>query len=222
MKIAVIGGGIFGVTAALILSTNHSVELFEKNSDILKAASGSNQYRVHRGYHYPRSKDTVMGIINSEQSFQNMYGDAIENNYEHYYCISKNDSFTSPKQFLDFCHEFNLDFEKSEISCVNNNLIELCLKVKESIYDPQKLKKLSWKKLKENNVKVNFGNTLQTSISTPTLQVVTNPLLAKDSAFQSPIFKQAFESLNELNANYVRYVPWFPFPRRAVSSLYSP
>jgi len=158
MKIAVIGGGIFGVTAALILSTNHSVELFEKNSDILKAASGSNQYRVHRGYHYPRSKDTVMGIINSEQSFQNMYGDAIENNYEHYYCISKNDSFTSPKQFLDFCHEFNLDFEKSEISCVNNNLIELCLKVKESIYDPQKLKKLSWKKLKENNVKVNLNS----------------------------------------------------------------
>ena len=45
------------------------VELFEKNSDILKAASGSNQYRVHRGYHYPRSKDTVIGIINSEQSF---------------------------------------------------------------------------------------------------------------------------------------------------------
>ena len=48
MKIAVIGGGIFGVTTALILSANHSVELFEKNSDILKAASGSNQYRVHR------------------------------------------------------------------------------------------------------------------------------------------------------------------------------
>ena len=36
MKIAVIGGGIFGVTTALILSANHSVELFEKNSDILK------------------------------------------------------------------------------------------------------------------------------------------------------------------------------------------
>ena len=157
MKIAVIGGGIFGITTALILSANHSVEVFEKNSDILKAASGSNQYRVHRGYHYPRSKDTVIGIINSEQSFQNMYGNAIENNYEHYYCISKNDSFTSPQQFLDFCNEFNLEFKKSEISCVNNDSVEFCLKVKESLYDPEKLKELSWRKLKENNVKVNLN-----------------------------------------------------------------
>ena len=46
------------------------------------------------------------------------------------------------------------------------------------------------------NVKIDYNIVLQTSISTPTLQVVTNPLLAKDIAFQSPIFKQAFESLN--------------------------
>ena len=72
------------------------------------------------------------------------------------------------------------------------------------------------------NVKIDYNIVLQTSISTPTLQVVTNPLLAKDIAFQSPIFKQAFESLNNLNANYVRYVPWFPFPRRAVAELEPP
>lgn len=73
-----------------------------------------------------------------------------------------------------------------------------------------------------NIVSVNFENVLQTSISTPTLQVVTNPLLANDSAFRSPIFEQAFESLRALNANYVRYVPWFPFPRRAVAELEPP
>ena len=70
MKIAVVGGGIFGVTAALTLSKNFDVTLFEKSNEILKAASGSNQYRVHRGYHYPRSKDTVLGIKKSENSFK--------------------------------------------------------------------------------------------------------------------------------------------------------
>jgi hypothetical protein len=164
MKIAVIGGGIFGVTAAITMASNNSVELFEKNSDILLAASGSNQYRVHRGYHYPRSKDTVLGIINSEQSFQKMYGNAIENNYQHYYCISKNNSLTSAEQFLDFCQEFSLDFEKSEISCVNKNAIEFCLKVKESLYDPEKLKKLCWKKLKENNIKINLNSNVTEEI----------------------------------------------------------
>ena len=73
-----------------------------------------------------------------------------------------------------------------------------------------------------NVVSVDFESVLQTSISTPTLQVVTNPLLANDSAFQSPIYEQAFESLRALNANYVRYVPWFPFPRRAVAELEPP
>ena len=164
MKIAVIGGGIFGVTTAITLSSSYTVELFEKNSDILLAASGSNQYRVHRGYHYPRSKDTVLGIINSEQSFQNMYRNAIENKYEHYYCISKNDSFTTPTQFLDFCQEFNLEYEKTDISCINRDSVEFCLKVKESLYDPEKLKKLSWKKLQENNVKVNLNSKVSEEI----------------------------------------------------------
>lgn len=157
MKIAVIGGGIFGITTALTMSNNHSVDLFEKNSDILQSASGSNQYRVHRGYHYPRSKDTVLGIMNSENSFQNLYGEAIENDYEHYYCISKHDSLTSPKEFLDFCNEFKLEFIESDISCVNNDEIEFCLRVKESLYDPQKLKQLSWNKLKENDVNVHLN-----------------------------------------------------------------
>ena len=33
MKIAVIGGGIFGITAAIILGKQHDVHLFEKNDD---------------------------------------------------------------------------------------------------------------------------------------------------------------------------------------------
>ena len=157
MKIAVIGGGIFGVTTALTLAQKYSVQLFEKNSDILQAASGSNQYRVHRGYHYPRSKDTVLGIIKSESSFNDVYGDAIEKNFEHYYCISKENSLTSPKQFLDFCNEFGLNFIKSKVSCVNDDSVEFCLKVEESLYDPQKLKELVWKKLKQNDVEVNLN-----------------------------------------------------------------
>ena len=89
MKIAVIGGGIFGITTAFTLGKEHDVELFEKKNDLLKAASGSNQYRVHRGYHYPRSMGTVLEIIKSENSFQEIFSEAIVNHYEHYYCIAK-------------------------------------------------------------------------------------------------------------------------------------
>ena len=75
MKIAVIGGGIFGITTAFTLGEEYDVELFEKNNDLLKAASGSNQYRVHRGYHYPRSIKTVLEIMKSENSFKKIFSD---------------------------------------------------------------------------------------------------------------------------------------------------
>ena len=148
MKIAVIGGGIFGVTTAFMLANENHVELFEKNNDILKAASGANQYRVHRGYHYPRSKETVLEIMKSENSFKEIFSEAIVSHYEHYYCVAKKNSLTSAKQFVDFCDKYGLVINEAELDCVQKDSIDLCVRVKESVYDPKKLKKLSLDKLK--------------------------------------------------------------------------
>ena len=52
----------------------------------------------------------------------------------------------------------------------------------------------------------------------PSLQVVVNPLLRRGS----PIHDEAFKSLKETNADYVRYVPWHPYPRLAVAELEPP
>tara|TARA_B110000014_G_scaffold254632_1_gene235445 strand:+ start:324 stop:1373 length:1050 start_codon:yes stop_codon:yes gene_type:complete len=157
MKIAVIGGGIFGITTAIILGKNNDVELFEKNDDILKSASGSNQYRVHRGYHYPRSPETVTGIIKSENSFKELFSEAIATNFEHFYCISKNNSLTSSQQFIEFCKKYELEIEEDTLDCVNKNSIDLCVRVKESVYDPKILKKISINLLNNNNVKLHLN-----------------------------------------------------------------
>ena len=117
MKIAIIGGGIFGISCAIKLTPENQVTIFEKNNDILQAASGSNQYRVHRGYHYPRSKDTVLGIISSENSFKKIFAESIIKNFDHYYCIAKENSLTNAQEFKDFCNEFKLEFEESNLTC---------------------------------------------------------------------------------------------------------
>jgi hypothetical protein len=52
----------------------------------------------------------------------------------------------------------------------------------------------------------------------PTLQVVVNPLLRRGS----PIHDAAFANLKALGADYVRYVPWHPYPRLAVAELEMP
>jgi glycine/D-amino acid oxidase-like deaminating enzyme len=58
-KIAVAGAGIYGATAAIRLAEQgHQVHLFDPLG-LLRAASAINQYRVHAGYHYPRSAETI-------------------------------------------------------------------------------------------------------------------------------------------------------------------
>ena len=47
-KIAIIGGGLFGITIYLVLKQKgHDCTLFEKENNILKGASTNNLNRVH-------------------------------------------------------------------------------------------------------------------------------------------------------------------------------
>jgi hypothetical protein len=49
----------------------------------------------------------------------------------------------------------------------------------------------------------------------PTLQVVVNPPLRPGS----PIRENVYRAVHDLGAEYVRYVPWLPYPRLAVAEL---
>lgn len=53
---AIIGGGIFGIYAALYLSGKGlKVCVVEKEAELMKKASVVNQARLHSGYHYPEA-----------------------------------------------------------------------------------------------------------------------------------------------------------------------
>src|ERR1700760_2168355 len=65
---------------------------------------------------------------------------------------------------------------------------------------------------------VQWDKTTSVSKSTPTLQVVGNPMLRKTGAMHDG----SFAALKALEADYVRYVPWFPYPKLAVAELDAP
>ena len=67
-------------------------------------------------------------------------------------------------------------------------------------------------------VAVKWFRTVRVSVSTPTLQVVVNPLLRPGL----PISHRAFQALHRLKANDVRFVPWLPYPQLAVAELKPP
>jgi hypothetical protein len=62
---------------------------------------------------------------------------------------------------------------------------------------------------------IRWDAVLRVSVTTPTLQVVVNPPLRRGSA----IHDAAFQALHDLGADYVRYVPWLPYPKLAVAEL---
>ena len=73
-KIAIIGGGLFGITIYIILKKKgYDCTLFEKNNDILKGASTNNLNRVHFGYHYPRDIETAQQSLKGYKSFKSFY-----------------------------------------------------------------------------------------------------------------------------------------------------
>jgi hypothetical protein len=64
-------------------------------------------------------------------------------------------------------------------------------------------------------IEIKWDAVSQISKTTPTLQVVVNPPLRRGSA----IHDAAFQALHDLGADYVRYVPWLPYPKLAVAEL---
>lgn len=69
-----------------------------------------------------------------------------------------------------------------------------------------------------NAVRVNWDKQVVLSKSTPTLQVVVNPQLLRGAKLHD----SSFAALHDLGADYVRYVPWLPYPRQAVAELTAP
>jgi Glycosyl hydrolases family 39 len=71
---------------------------------------------------------------------------------------------------------------------------------------------------KLQKIDIDWNKVVLVSKSTPTLQVVTNPMLNPGS----PIHDGSFSALKDLGADYVRYVPWLPYPKIAVAELEPP
>lgn len=65
---------------------------------------------------------------------------------------------------------------------------------------------------------IHWDKTSMVSKSTPTFQVVVNPPLRRGEHLSAASYK----AVKELGADYVRYVPWLPYPRLAVAELEPP
>jgi hypothetical protein len=70
----------------------------------------------------------------------------------------------------------------------------------------------------ELKLTIDWNQVTRVSRTTPTLQVVVNPRLRPGE----PLGAAAYKAVKDLGADYVRYVPWLPYPRLAVAELEPP
>jgi hypothetical protein len=141
-KVAVAGAGIYGATIAIRLAEQgHDVQLSDPLG-ILRAASAINQYRVHSGYHYPRSPETILETMEARAEFLETFAPAIVSGTRHFYAIPREHSQTPPELFEKVMGQHNLPLRPCRPAWMDFGFIDKCYEVEEHIYDPDVLREL--------------------------------------------------------------------------------
>lgn len=105
MKICIIGGGVYGCFLAYKLSKYAIINLYEKSSKICQKSATNNQNRLHLGYHYPRSIETIHQVIKNHRLFLNEFSSCIRSVDRNIYAVHENSKvpFEDYKLIFDSC-----------------------------------------------------------------------------------------------------------------------
>jgi hypothetical protein len=114
LRIAVIGGGLFGCTAAIHAArAGHDVELYEIKSALMSGATAATYSRLHRGFHYARSPQTGLESRLAERSFRAEYGAAVIDRGQQFYVVADGGHVTVD-EYRDFLDNAGLHFSEED------------------------------------------------------------------------------------------------------------
>ena len=208
-RVAIIGGGLFGVTAALVLARFCDVQLFERAPGLFQGATFANHNRQHFGFHYPRSLETARQCLASHDDFRRFYRDAELFDFPSYYCVAAGDSKVTPDQYLRFCDEAHLQYQRETplAGIVAVDKIALAVRVNEGVCDLTALRKLAIQRLER-----------EPTINVRTNQTVAGGRIESDGAKQLTITDHNRTTCEKfdfvINATYAYYntfCEWFDF-----------
>ena len=153
----IIGAGWYGCHIGLFLKNlGNKVKIFEKEKDIFLGSSGYNQFRLHSGFHYPRSSETINEIKINYSKFCKFYKKYISIPKNNIYCIAQQKSLIDSKTYEIILKSHGLKITRKKTEFLKN--IESAYNCKEAVLLNTKIKQFFKKKLKKNlilNKKVN-------------------------------------------------------------------
>ena len=161
-KICIIGAGWYGCHLGIKLKKKgYQVTIFEKNKKIFLGSSGFNQFRLHCGFHYPRSDSTIKEIKRNFLKLKKEYKNFIFFPKKNIYCIANKKSLIDFNTYLNILRSQKLRFKKIKANFLQN--IEGAINCGEGVFLNEKIIPFYNKQLKENiifNTKVEDINKL--------------------------------------------------------------
>jgi len=104
VRAAVVGAGVYGCTTAVELArAGHRVDLYERHQGLLLGATRTSCYRLHSGYHYPRSPETALAARADAVRFAARFPTAVVRAGRSYYAVARAGSRTSAADYLAHC-----------------------------------------------------------------------------------------------------------------------
>jgi len=159
MKVAVIGGGFYGIMAALEAAKhNHikEISIFEKKESLMQAAGKYNQARLHLGFHYPRSEETIIQSSIGFNLYQKRFPNVTKAIEKNIYLI-REDGLLSIDEYLKIMRKNKINFEEIDIQessfkYKSNGIAFKAIQVEERYIDIVKLNKNLFREIKEMGI----------------------------------------------------------------------
>lgn len=206
MKIAIIGAGIYGCHLALKLRAgSHDVDLYDMSGDLFSGASTHNSFRIHKGYHYPRSAKTRAMCRVDEKKFIQNYPHLIseEKNNPKIFCVANDEKtlidFETMKIIMQASNLAFTELTADELQSMGFSNVEGGFRVYESIFLVDKAKEWFKASLIKEGVHLKLNHYVEK------VDTQKNKIIIHDQAYDYVInctYNQALEYYSKTHRHY--------------------
>lgn len=209
--IIIIGGGIYGLYAALYCGKmGKKVLLLEADKELVSRATYVNQARVHMGYHYPRSFSTAIKSAHYFNRFCTDFKECINSKFTQIYAISNDLSWSNGEQFKKFCTNANIQCDEiSPDAYFKSGTCDSAFITKEYTFSAKQIKTLLLNEISrftDDNVTIKVNSPVNTiNVKNSHYEVVCND--DSDTAETAFLLNTTYASVNQI-INKTDYIPF--------------
>jgi len=146
MKVCIVGAGFYGCYFARAIERRWRekvrIDIFDRETSPMLRAASNNQSRLHIGFHYPRSRSTILQTAWGYHAFKEEFRNCVHFPHWNLYAIHRN-GLTHFEEYLRTMDAFGLKYELCGSEALpyfrDPSLLEGVIRVSEGVIDLKEL-----------------------------------------------------------------------------------